>query len=105
LALAVTTDPFNISSWVRKGPMFPELPWSKSGAILFRDEQNLPPVLIWGDNYISYAVASDLDSMKFTNQKKLIETRSDHFDSVLCESGPPPLKLSDGNYLFIYNSA
>ena len=31
--------------------------------------------------------------------------RKDHFDSKLVESGPPPLQLSDGNYLFIYNSA
>lgn len=35
----------------------------------------------------------------------IISTRKDHFDSELVESGPPPLKLSDGNYFFIYNSA
>lgn len=31
--------------------------------------------------------------------------RSDHFDSLMVEGGPPPLKLSDGNLLYIYNSA
>ena len=31
--------------------------------------------------------------------------RKDHFDSRLVESGPPPLLLEDGNYLFLYNSA
>jgi len=34
-----------------------------------------------------------------------IQTRKDKFDSELVESGPHPLKLSDGNYLFLYNSA
>jgi len=95
----------NFSSWERKGPVFPDIAWSKSGAVLFRDEENLPPVLIWGDDHITYAVAESIDNIKFKNVKTLIEVRSDHFDSVLVESGPPPLKLSDGNYLFIYNSA
>ena len=27
------------------------------------------------------------------------------FDEHLVETGPEPLKLSDGNYLFLYNSA
>jgi predicted GH43/DUF377 family glycosyl hydrolase len=31
--------------------------------------------------------------------------REDHFDSALVEAGPLPLKLSDGNFLFLYNSA
>jgi beta-1,2-mannosidase len=31
--------------------------------------------------------------------------RPDKFDSLMVEGGPPPLKLSDGNYLYIYNSA
>ncbi len=35
----------------------------------------------------------------------LIQVRSDSFDSQLVESGPPPLELENGNYLFFYNSA
>ncbi len=35
----------------------------------------------------------------------LISPRDDHFDSKLVESGPPPLLLSNGDYLFFYNSA
>ena len=31
--------------------------------------------------------------------------RPNKFDSYLCEPGPHPVKLSDGNYFFIYNSA
>lgn len=105
MALAVSKDPLNYTTWERRGPLFPQLGWSKSGAIIFRDEENLPPVLLWGDTNITYAVADSVDSMNFTNIKTIIGTRNDHFDSILVESGPPPLKLSDGNYLFIYNSA
>jgi len=59
--------------------------------------------MIWGDNYLTLATSDDL--FTWTNHGKFIETRADHFDSSLVESGPPPLKLDDGNYLFFYNSA
>lgn len=35
----------------------------------------------------------------------MITPRKGKFDEVLVESGPEPLKLSDGNYLFLYNAA
>jgi predicted GH43/DUF377 family glycosyl hydrolase len=35
----------------------------------------------------------------------ITKVRNNSFDSVLVEAGPMPLPLSDGNYLFIYNSA
>lgn len=31
--------------------------------------------------------------------------RYDHFDSNLIESGPTPIRLKSGDFLFIYNSA
>lgn len=48
LALATTTDPRNTASWVRHGPLWPGEKWSKSGAVLFRDQP--PHYLIWGDS-------------------------------------------------------
>ena len=30
---------------------------------------------------------------------------SSYFDSYLIEGGPPPLRMKDGNYFYIYNSA
>jgi len=42
----------------------------------------------------------------FTNLPgKFLETRSTSWDKTLVESGPPPLRLEDGNYIFFYNSA
>lgn len=60
--------------------------------------------LIWGDKNLTLATTKDLKN--FTNSPGFfITTRSDHFDSSLVEAGPPPLRLSDKNYLFFYNSA
>lgn len=104
LSYATTKTPWEKSSWSRYGFVFPNISWSKSGALIFRDEEEGPHYLIWGDNYLTFASSSDL--INFTNKPgKWIEPRQSHFDSYLVESGPPPLKLSDGNYLFFYNSA
>jgi predicted GH43/DUF377 family glycosyl hydrolase len=104
LALATSTEPWEKESWKRKGLVFPDISWSKSGALIFRDQEGGPHYLIWGDDHLTMATSTDLKT--FTNLPgNFLEIRSDHFDSYLVESGPPPLKLSDGNYLFFYNSA
>lgn len=104
LSMASTQTPQDKSSWKRHGFVFPNIGWSKSGALLFRDEESGPHYLIWGDNWLTMATSYDLTN--FTNSHgKFLETRADYFDSYLVEAGPPPLKLSDGNYLFFYNSA
>jgi len=104
LALAITKTPAVKDSWKRYGPLFPNESWTKSGALLIRDGFPGPHYLFYGDSKLEIATSTDL--LTWTTQpNKLIETRSDHFDSALVESGPMPLPLSDGNYLFIYNSA
>jgi len=59
--------------------------------------------MIWGDDHLTLATSEDLVSWE--NHGTFIDIRADHFDSHLVESGPPPLKLDNGNYLFFYNSA
>jgi predicted GH43/DUF377 family glycosyl hydrolase len=90
------------SNWTLHGALFPNTFWSKSGALLIRDEA--PHFLLWGDTNITIAATSDFFHYENWNET-VIGTRSDHFDSALVESGPPPMKLSDGTYLFLYNSA
>lgn len=46
-----------------------------------------------------------MEGLQYDTYKLLITPRPNMFDSVLVESGPPPLKLTNGNYFFIYNSA
>jgi predicted GH43/DUF377 family glycosyl hydrolase len=107
LSLATTQTPWVKESWNRQGFVFPSISWSKSGALLFRDDVSTETpthYLIWGDDYLTMATTTDLKT--FTNLPgKWIELRQDKFDSALVESGPPPMRLADGNYLFFYNSA
>lgn len=91
---------------MRFGALFPELAWSKSGAALFRDHP--PHYLIWGDSTLAPGlhVATSSDGLSWQQLPGLLlGTRSTFFDSHLVESGPPPLRLRSGHYLFLYNSA
>lgn len=90
-----------------RGTLFDEIFWTKSGALLIRDQA--PPgqahhFLFFGDSDILVAVTSDLLHYN-TTDRYLVKRRPDSFDSELVESGSKPLQLSDGNYLFLYNSA
>ena len=60
--------------------------------------------LFFNDSNIAIATTTDLINYNLTGTF-LLRTRSDSFDSELVEAGPEPLKLSDNNYLFLYNSA
>eukprot|EP01087_Luapelamoeba_hula_P015767 TRINITY_DN4750_c0_g2_i1.p1 TRINITY_DN4750_c0_g2~~TRINITY_DN4750_c0_g2_i1.p1 ORF type:complete len:363 (-),score=57.39 TRINITY_DN4750_c0_g2_i1:265-1353(-) len=109
LSLATSTNPADPKSWKRHGPVFPDHngrpTWSKSGAVLVRE----------GTKYLIFGDSTDMPGIQIASTENLlnytlidgifIHTRDDHFDSALVESGPPPLQLSDGNYLFLYNSA
>jgi len=102
LALATCEDNcFTKTSWKYYGPLFPSLSWSKSGSLLVHNDTHR--YLFFGDSSITIAQTKDLIHYDLSSVA-LIRTRSDHFDSVLVEAGPQPFKLSDKNYLFLYNS-
>ena len=48
LSLATSTDPTNPDAWVRHGPLYPHLAWSKSGAVLIRPSP--PHYMYFGDS-------------------------------------------------------
>lgn len=102
LSLATSTNPTSPDSWTKLGAVFPSQPGSKSAALLLREEG--PHYLLWGDQTIRITSSNDPTSWSDIGTP-LIETRADHFDSRLVESGPPPLPLSNGDYVFFYNSA
>ena len=102
LSLATTTNPFNRTAWNKLGAVFPSYQNSKSGAILIREQT--PHYLFWGDSSIRVATSTNLSHWPEIGDI-LLSPRADKFDSKLVESGPPPLLLEDGNYLFFYNSA
>jgi predicted GH43/DUF377 family glycosyl hydrolase len=103
LNMATSPNPTDGGKWQRHGPVFPNIQNSKSGAVLIRDQP--PHYLLWGDSSIRVVKSDNLMSWPADGGEILLSPRSDSFDSRLVESGPPPLRLTDGNYLFFYNSA
>ncbi len=98
-----SSTPLVPSSWIRHGPVFRNLTSnSKSGALLIRNSRNY---LYWGDTSIKVATSTSLLSWPQSGGEVLIHPRVDFFDSRLVESGPPPLLLSSGDWLLLYNSA
>jgi predicted GH43/DUF377 family glycosyl hydrolase len=102
MSLARSKNPTDRDSWERLGPVFPDYQNSKSGAILIRD--SAPHYLFWGDSDIRVTKSSNISKWDSIGDI-FLSPRADHFDSRLVESGPPPLLLSTGDYLFFYNSA
>lgn len=111
LSLATTTDPAaGNGNWTRHGAIFPDVDgfqFTKSGALLARDDG--VSYLIFGDstlyNGLQVAATHDLVHYRVLEDYLLIQPRPGKFDARLVESGPPPMRLSNGDYLFIYNGA
>ena len=105
LCHATTTDPTlpYPGKWTRLPRVFPARSGTKSGALLIRP-QGPPHFLYWGDSSIHLAVTTDLVTFSEVNES-FIAPRADHFDSGLCEAGPLPMLLGDGNFVFFHNSA
>jgi len=106
LALATTPTPWDKNSIIRHGALFPQIKWSKSGSLLIR-ESGLS-YLIWGDSSLvpGLQLATTYDLLNYNYSDEIfLPIRPNNFDSLLVEAGPMPLPISDGNYLFLYNSA
>ena len=103
LALATCTlDCLNKANWSLRGPLFPDVFWTKSGSLLIHGPTE--GYLFFNDSNIAIARTNDFLHYDLTSDF-LLRTRSDRFDSELVEAGPEPIRLSDNNYLFLYNSA
>ena len=105
LSLATTPNPTVSDKWNRLGAVFPDLTNTKSGALLLRDAKVGPHYLFWGDSSIKVVNSTDPTRWPADGGPVFMTTRADHFDSKLIESGPPPLELLNGDYIFFYNSA
>ena len=109
LSLGTSTD---AKDWTMHGPVFPQFPWSKSAAIAFPNIRT-SAVMIWGDSTnfkgLTLAFSDGPNLLKWNEQKSatpfLPVRNSSFFDSQLVEAGPSPVLLSNGLYLFLYNSA
>ena len=119
LALATTRDITDRSAWTNHGALFPNVggyQWSKSGAVAVRSGTPADPhMLIFGSwniltpdwvspIYMPVAFSTDLIHWSMS-PAFLMERREGHPDAYVIEPGAPPLRLNDGNLLFVYNGA
>lgn len=99
LALASSSDLYN---WKKHGLIFPDLEWSKAGAIL-SEPVNGRYWMYFGDTNIWAAYSEDLLHWTMI-EEPVLEPRDGKFDSRLVEPGPPPILTEDG-ILLLYNAA
>ena len=99
LALATSKD---LRVWEKRGLLFPDRGWTKSGAIL------AAPI---GGKYWMYLGDSNIWAAHSPNlldwtvvEEPLLRPRPGRFDSHLAEPGPPPILTADG-ILLLYNGA
>ncbi|UJR23910.1 hypothetical protein I4U23_026882 [Adineta vaga] len=97
-------DPTKKGNWILHPPLFPELSWSKAATLLVHNATHQYVFFNESNIELALAVNNDLCHYRYRNET-FIHIRSDYFDSELVEPGPEPQRLSDGNYLFLYNSA
>ncbi|KAL0230499.1 hypothetical protein PCE1_004058 [Barthelona sp. PCE] len=106
--LAVATSPTGLpGSWTKYGPLWEQNDGdSKSGAVIINEKwPKKNHSMIWGDYSLYWSTSDDMLHWENERTTPWMEVRNDHFDSALVEAGPAPMKLSDGNLLFLYNSA
>ena len=101
LCLATSKNPTSPTGWLKRGVVFPGR--SKSGALLIREAG--PHFLYWGAGKIRFTSSNNLT--KWTEGTLFIASTA--FEgwaqqNTGVESGPPPMQLSNGNYLFLHNS-
>ena len=110
LCLATSANPTSESDWTRHGPVFGEKD-SKSAALvppsLRRPGKSDDAVytLIHGAGVISYTESTDpLVWNDFGSEFITNVTWASGGGNFNVEAGPPPMKLSDGNLVFFFNS-
>ena len=111
--ISSTKTPSNISSWRR----FPKSMFDTDdcGTALFFPEDNDNSIPLGDKRVFAIAtfgtlrggnlslVSSDAAMLNWTDHGVLLSTRADKWDNATLSSGPPPVRLSDGSWLMLYN--
>eukprot|EP00659_Diplonema_papillatum_P001355 gene1355-2097_t len=104
--LATTQNPMNESAWLVRGKIA-DAPGGASIVIRDGAPGNGTHYMFLTDNGLSgslkIATSPDLFTWTNTNQT-LIAPRKGMWDAVGVAAGPSPVRLSDGNYLYLYNT-
>ena len=108
--MATSKTPWNVSSWTfYDSPIFADHPTTSGASLLARDDYAPAPDL----HYAFVAIAGDAGPMYVGTSGDLIhwnvsdtiwqQGRKGCFDHNGLAAGPPAERLSDGNYLLLYN--
>ena len=108
--MATTRTPWNMSSWTfYDEPIFKDHPTTSGASLLARDDYAPMPDM----HYAFVAIAGDAGPMYIGTSADLIhwnvsdtiwqQGRKGCFDYNGLAAGPPAERLSDGNYLLLYN--
>ena len=100
--LALASSKGHLYNWEKHGILFPQLEWSKAGAIL-PEPINGKYWMYFGDTDVWAAHSEDLISWTMV-EEPVLRRRPGQFDSRVVEPGPSPL-LTDEGILLLYNGA
>lgn len=100
--LALASSKGHLYNWEKHGILFPQLEWSKGGAIL-PEPINGKYWMYFGDTDVWAAHSEDLISWTLI-EEPVLPRRPGQFDSRVVEPGPSPLLTNDG-ILLLYNGA
>eukprot|EP00051_Salpingoeca_urceolata_P021901 m.349980 g.349980 ORF g.349980 m.349980 type:complete len:405 (+) comp19885_c0_seq3:512-1726(+) len=107
--LASSRDPFDPTAWTLHGPAFPWLKYTAGASMLFR-EQGLKHLAFIGNSNTADAIllAESDDGLTWKEPEKVsdrtfMEKRPGCWDHVGIAPGGQPMRLSNGNFLFIFN--
>lgn len=100
--LALASSKGNLYNWEKHGLLFPQLEWSKAGAIL-PEPVDGKYWLYFGDTDVWAAHSEDLINWTLIEEPVLLR-RPGQFDSRVVEPGPSPM-MTDNGILLLYNGA
>jgi predicted GH43/DUF377 family glycosyl hydrolase len=99
LCMATSTDLLN---WSKTGPILPGIDRSKSGAILDTIQPDGTYHMHWGEGKLYLATSTDLVHWAMPTNTTYATGVFD-WEKLLIESGPPPVRIRDGQWLKVYN--
>jgi predicted GH43/DUF377 family glycosyl hydrolase len=103
--LATSKNPTRADSWTRYGPICRTTACSKSGALLLSDSPSAekPHYLFHSAGQIFVTHTADaVTSGNWANSTLFIKGTA--WGNTFVESGPPPMRLSTGDYIYFINS-
>lgn len=100
LCMASSKDLYN---WIKHGPLFPDLGWTKAGVIV-PQKINGKYYMFFGEHGVWLASSPDLLNWELVQEDHILPLRQNMFENNVTECGPTPI-ITDKGILVVYNGA